>query len=341
MDTLVNIPSPLVSVVMSVYNGAAYLREAMDSILSQTYSNFEFIIINDGSSDGSLAIIQSYSDERIRLIDNGTNKGLIDSLNAGISVATGKYIARMDADDISLPGRFEKQVAFMETDTAVGVCGCDYTLFSENKETYSSAFKTHDEILGWMLFNASVAHPSLMIRASVLKEQRPVFNAEYKHAEDYDLWSRLLFTSRFGAVNEVLFKYREHAGQVTKVYHGEQVTSANRIRKNILQRAGFSFTEQELHVHNLIGSSRLFRSFDELQQAEQWLNKLLMQNKQLKRINETAFEKIIGKQWFDSCGNTNLGLKAYSFYFQSGLKELYQGDKLKLLVKCLIRKFRK
>lgn len=341
MDAAVNISSPLVSVVMSVYNGAAYLREAMDSILNQTYSNFEFIIINDGSSDGSLAIIRSYSDGRIRLIDNGTNKGLIDSLNAGISAASGKYIARMDADDISLPGRFEKQVAFMEADAALGVCSCDYILFSENKETYSAAFKTHDEILGWMLFNASVAHPSLMIRASVLKEQRPVFNAEYKHAEDYDLWSRLLFTCRFGAVNEVLFKYREHAGQVTKVYRGEQVASANRIRKNILECAGFSFTGQELHVHNLIGSSQLFRSFEELQQAEQWLNSLLIQNEQLKLIDKSIFENIVGKQWFDSCGNTKLGLKAYFFYFKSGLKGLYQGDKLKLLAKCLIRKFRK
>ncbi len=341
MDTTVNTSLPLVSVVMSVYNGAAYLKQAMDSILSQSYAHFEFIIINDGSKDESLPIISSYDDSRIKLIDNGGNKGLIYSLNKGIEVANGKYVARMDADDLSLPKRFEKQVAFLEADPGLGVCGCNYIEFSEKGETYSEAFKTQDEILGWMLFNASVAHPSLMIRTSVLKEQVPVFNAEFKHAEDYDLWSRLLFTCRFGAVNETLFKYREHSGQVTKVHRHEQIISANHIRKNILSRAGFSFSEPELYIHNAMGSSQLLRSVEELQQAEKWLNSLLSQNRHLKLIAEPVFEKIVGKQWFDSCGNTNLGLKAFSAYFKSHLKILYKGSALKLLAKCIVRQFRK
>lgn len=341
MDTTVNRSLPLVSVVMSVYNGAAYLREAIDSILAQTHSHFEFIIINDGSQDESLAIIRSFSDQRIKLINNDGNKGLIYSLNKGIDTASGIYIARMDADDVSLPDRFEKQLAFLEADPALGVCSCDYILFSESKETYSRTFKIHDEILGWMLFNASVAHPSLMIRASVLKEQIPVFNAEFRHAEDYDLWSRLLFTCKFGAVNETLFKYREHAGQVTRIHRQEQIASSNRIRKNILQRAGFLFSEKELYVHNMIGSSRLFTSFEELQEAEKWLKSLLLQNKKLTLINQTIFEHIIGKQWFDTCGNTNLGLKAFSFYFKSELKNFYKGNRAKLFAKCLVRKFKK
>ncbi len=341
MDKALEIHTPLISVVMSVYNSATYLREAMDSILNQSYSNFEFIIINDGSKDESLSILRSYTDSRIKLFDNGENKGLIYSLNKGIEAATGKYIARMDADDISLPKRFEKQLAFLEAEPTIAVCSCDYILFSENKETLSPAFKTHDEILGWMLFNASVAHPSLMIRTSVLKQQNQVFDPEFKHAEDYDLWSRLLFKGKFGAVNETLFKYREHAGQVTRIHNSEQIASANRIRKNILKNAGFSFSEQELQIHNMIGSSQLFRSFDELQRAEKWLNRLLFQNRNIKVIDEIVFSEIIGKQWFDSCGNTNLGLKAFFFYSKSDLKDLYQGNKIKLLVKCLIRKFKK
>jgi glycosyltransferase involved in cell wall biosynthesis len=341
MDTTVNTPLPLVSVVMSVYNGAAYLRQAVESILNQSYADFEFIIINDGSKDDSLAIINSYRDPRIKLIDNGGNKGLIYSLNKGIEAANGKYIARMDADDISLPKRFEKQVAFLEADPSLGVCGCDYIEFSEKGETHSPAFKTQDEILGWMLFNASVAHPSLMLRTSVLKKQQPVFNAEYKHAEDYDLWSRLLFTCKFGAVNETLFKYREHGGQVTKVHKHEQIASANRIRKNLLTRAGFSFSESDLYIHNAIGSSQLIRSVEELQQAEKWLTSLLGQNRDLKLISEPVFEKITGKQWLDSCGNTNLGIKAFFAYFRSDLKNLYEGNAIKLLVKCILRKLKK
>jgi glycosyltransferase involved in cell wall biosynthesis len=341
MDTPVTIPTPLVSVVMSVYNGAAYLREAMESILNQSYANFEFIIINDGSKDDSLSIIKSYTHPKIKLIDNEGNKGLIYSLNKGIAAAGGKYIARMDADDISLPKRLEKQVRFLEADPGLGVCGCDYIQFSENKETHSEAFRTQDEIFGWMLFNASVVHPSLMIRASVLKEQDIIFNPEFKHAEDYELWSRLLFTCRFGAVNETLFKYREHSGQVTRVYHREQIASANRIRKNIVACGGFSFSESDLYIHNAIGSSQMLRSFEELQQAEKWLKSLLDQNKILKLIDELAFEKIIGKQWYDSCGNTNLGLKAFTAYFKSDLKNLYPGNTMKLIMKCIVRKFKK
>ena len=105
---------PFVSVVMSVYNGELFLKEAIDSILSQTYKKFEFIIIDDGSTDGSLNIINEYSDERIKILVNPKNEGLIFSLNKGIELALGTYIVRMDADDISLPQRIEEQVSFME-----------------------------------------------------------------------------------------------------------------------------------------------------------------------------------------------------------------------------------
>lgn len=105
---------PFVSVVMSVYNGELFLKEAIDSILSQTYKKFEFIIIDDGSTDGSLNIINEYSDERIKILVNPKNEGLIFSLNKGIELALGTYIVRMDADDISLPQRIEEQVSFSE-----------------------------------------------------------------------------------------------------------------------------------------------------------------------------------------------------------------------------------
>ena len=114
--------NPLVSVVLSVYNAEKHIVEAIESILTQSYKNFEFIIIDDGSTDGSLEIIKSYDDERIILISR-ENKGLIASLNEGIEQAKGKYIARMDADDISLSSRFEEQVTFMEMHEEVGICG--------------------------------------------------------------------------------------------------------------------------------------------------------------------------------------------------------------------------
>ena len=120
----------------------------------------------------------------------------------------------------------------------------------------------------------------------------------------------------------------------------EQINSANKVRKTILQKSGFIFTENELAIHCKIGSSQVFTSIAELRLVEDWLKKLLEQNQTLKVIDEAIFNNIIGKQWYDSCGNTSLGLKAYTFYFKSQLKNLYSAGSLKLFIKCIIRKFK-
>lgn len=219
---------------MSVYNGATYLREAIDSILNQSFRDFEFIIVNDGSTDESLRIIKSYEDTRIVLIDNEGNKGLIYSLNTAFQQAKGKYIARMDADDVSLPDRLQKQFNFLEEHTEIGVCSCHYTQFEGQTEKSYTALTNHDEIFSYLLFNSSVVHPTLMLRNSVLKSLPIVFDANYKHAEDYELWSQLIFQTCFSAVPETLLKYRLHAQQVTQKHHAAQLESSNKIRKIFL-----------------------------------------------------------------------------------------------------------
>src|SRR5688572_768328 len=115
---------PLISVLMPVYNAGPYLKESIESVLAQTYDNFEFLIINDGSTDSSEKEILSYNDVRIHYVKCETNSGLIATLNQGLALATGKYIVRMDADDICRPQRFEKQVRFMENHPEIGICGC-------------------------------------------------------------------------------------------------------------------------------------------------------------------------------------------------------------------------
>lgn len=338
MDTALNNTTPLISVLMPVYNGEKYLREAIESILNQTYQNFEFIIINDGSVDATESIILSFSDNRIRYIKNEINLGLIQTLNNGFASAIGKYVARMDADDISLPNRLKHQLEFMLLNPEVGVCGCDYNQFSGSVKKHHSAFYQHDEILGYMLFNSSVIHPSLLIKKVVLQNFTPIFDSNYKHAEDFELWAKLVFKTKFSAIQSTEFEYRLHKGQVTTVHKTEQINSANKVRKTILQKAGFIFSENELAIHCKIGSSQLFTSIVELQNVENWLKNILAQNQTLKIIDESVFNNIIGKQWYDSCGNTSLGIKAYSFYLKSQLKKLNSSSRLKLLIKCVIRK---
>lgn len=330
---------PEISVLMCVYNGSLYVKEAIESILNQTFTNFEFVIVNDGSTDESEAIILSYSDPRIKYIRNPGNLGLIASLNKGIEASFGKYIARMDADDISLPERLQEQYAYMESHPLLGVCGSDYYQFDSNRSIHYKALTEHQEILGYMLFNCSVIHPSLMIRTSLLKRQAVVFDADYKHAEDYELWSRLIFQLQFSAIAKTLFKYRIHADQVTQKHSTIQVITANRVRRNILNHAGFTFTEKELEAHCKIGSSQKLTSVEELKEAGEWLKTMLAQSPALKDFSDHTISQVIGKQWYDTCGNTNLGIKAFLTYYNSGVEHDYKGNPIKLFIKCVIRKF--
>ncbi|CAD7289460.1 Undecaprenyl-phosphate 4-deoxy-4-formamido-L-arabinose transferase [Campylobacter majalis] len=199
----------LISVVMPVYNAQKYLDEAIQSILNQTYKNFEFIIINDGSSDESLNIIQKYKkqDERIVLI-NRQNKGLVYSLNEGIKISKGKFIARMDADDISLNNRLELQLKFM-LENNLDICGGDFVYMDENGGDISISIvaKTKDEIAIAMTNTIAFAHPSVVIKTEFLLKNNLLY--QDKKAEDIDLWARMYnFGAKFGNVNEIVLRYR-------------------------------------------------------------------------------------------------------------------------------------
>ena len=337
MDQTIN-TNPLVSVLMPVYNAEKHLQEAMDSILNQSYTNFEFVIINDGSKDNSETIINSYQDTRIKLIVNPANKGLIYSLNEGISQCTGKYIVRMDADDISLPDRIKEQVNFMEAHPEVGVCGCDYVHFNGTSEKKYSAMTDHDEIMSYMIFNSAIVHPSLILRTSVLQTLQPVFNEGYSHSEDYELWSKLLFKCKFSAVSKLLFKYRVHEAQVTNQHNVKQLESANKVRKELLNTLGFVYTEKELALLSQMAGSQLYTSKQDVEELEAFFQKLISQNK---TITAATFNKVISYKWYTACGYTTLGLWAFFKYNRSPLKVYNPKGPVKLLAKCMIRYFKK
>lgn len=198
-----------ISVVMPVYNAEKYLDEAIQSILNQTYKDYEFIIINDGSTDKSLSIIEKYKDqdERIVLISR-ENRGIVASLNEGIQKAKGKYIARMDADDISMASRFEIQIAYM-IKNSLDICGGDFVSINESTELLN-AFnvpKTQDEILIAMTNTIAFAHPSVIIRREFLIQNNLLYRKV--PAEDIDLWMRMYnLGAKFGNVDDIVLKYR-------------------------------------------------------------------------------------------------------------------------------------
>ena len=230
MDSPVN--APAVSVVMPVYNGEKYLRESIDSILNQTYTDYEFIIVNDGSNDKTEEIILSYNDNRIRYIKNEKNLQIVKSLNRGIELAKGRYIARMDADDISLPRRFEKQITFMENNLEIGVCGTWLKTIGEKEEVWKLPV-IHEEIAMQMFFFIDNASYSVS-QDSHIKKLTHIYSDDFNKAEDYELWTRLLVKTKFANYPKVLLKYRlypEHGTRAT--YINQQKTYRIQFEKTI------------------------------------------------------------------------------------------------------------
>ena len=240
--------TPLISVIMPVYNTAKYLNEAIDSILEQTFKDFEFIIIDDCSTDGSKDIIKSYNDERIILLENETNLGIVYSLNYAISLANGKYIARMDSDDISEINRLEKQVSFMENNEDIILCGTWFKGIGNDKLYVYP--ESHDEIIVKMLSYCAIGHPTVFIRNSILKHYNLKYDILMEYAEDYDLWSRLSTIGKLANLPEVLLQYRIHDNQVSKQKKIKQKILSDNIRLNILRKLDQSLSLDLYSLNN-------------------------------------------------------------------------------------------
>ena len=243
MDTVTKIDSatPLVSVLLPVYNAQDTVVEAIQSILDQTYTHFEFIIINDGSTDASRERILSVRDDRIRYYENECNQGLVYTLNRGIDLCRGKYIARMDADDISLPTRFEKQVAVMEKSPNIIVCGTDISYFGDPNKVkyYSNRMSDSTSLENFrenLIMGPGIAHPSVMIRISVLDEHHLRYDEDYPCAEDYKFWIDLVDYGDFHIIPERLLKYRFSATQISTFHRLQQDESSKKCRWLFLQR---------------------------------------------------------------------------------------------------------
>lgn len=226
---------PLVTVLMPVYNCEKHLKDAIDSILNQTYSNFHFLIINDGSTDQSESIIFSYQDERIRYIKNEENIQLIDSLNKGLDLISTKYIARMDADDIAHPHRLQKQVEYLEMNSNCVVCGSFYQFIGESEEMIQLPVFS-DQIKFQLLHFNSFCHPSTVLRTSVLKNNKIQYHKDFKHAEDYFLWTELALKGDFYNLPEVLLFYRKHDSQISQLHQKHQKDIELSIQTNYLNK---------------------------------------------------------------------------------------------------------
>lgn len=230
-----------VSVILPVYNAGSFLREAIESILNQTYSNFEFIIINDGSTDRSEEIIKSFNDPRIKYIYQ-QNKGLGATLNYGISLSQGDYIARQDQDDISLPQRFQKQVDFLESNSEILLVGTRAKIVkhgSDEIEFHNHA--TSSALLKFdLLFDNPFVHSSVMFRKTSINQIGP-YTTDVSLYEDYDLWSRFSYVGKLANLKDVLVHYTHHEKGLSKnTANFKEYALFNQSVKNIQSLLGYT-----------------------------------------------------------------------------------------------------
>lgn len=238
--------NPKVSVLMSVYDGDRFLRESIESILSQTFTDFEFIIVNDASTDKTADILKAYSfrDPRIKIITNKTNLGLTKSLNIGIKESTGEYIARMDSDDISLPERIEKQVKFLDENKDHGVVGAlVYAIDETGKRIDGFKNWIHEidnkTIQKKLIKRNVVVHPLAVVRKSTL-DLVGGYDESFRYAQDYDLWFRIAMISKIHNLPEFLMNYRMSNSSITTSKNKHQAQCAFRARLNAIKRGQYS-----------------------------------------------------------------------------------------------------
>lgn len=272
----------LVSVVMGVHNEPEeYLRLAVKSICQQTYSNIEIIIIDDCSDTVCRSLLSRISEEdsRITIIRNETNLGLTKSLNVGLSVAQGEYIARMDADDYSLPNRFEKQVLYFEQHPDIDLLGTGVVTFGDSV-CYFSPYKgyTKEQSKCELFFSSTLCHPSVMMRHSFLLDNDLLYDPNVRKGQDYDMWERCSVYGNMCVLPEVLLLYRVHKNQITSTNRTDQDNTLLMVMRRRLTRLGVDFNEREFHIHQLLASGT--DKTVSVSEVEAWISKLEASNLQ-------------------------------------------------------------
>lgn len=252
---------PLVSVVMAVYNGGVYLKEAIESILSQTYTKFEFIIINDGSSDDTAKVIKSFSekDQRVIIVNNENNFGLTKSLNKGIKLVRGEFVARMDADDVSLSNRLEEQVNFLKKNTDYVCVGSNVDLINaKGKKTGTVKLPEMAFIPNYLKKRNCFVHGTLMFRSSALSKVGG-YDENYQLAQDYELLLRLSNEGKLGNIDGVLYMLRERGGSLSaqkflkQCYFTALAKTQNQLRLNRSNRlSGLTFLKNYFYSFLII-----------------------------------------------------------------------------------------
>ncbi len=291
--------TPLISVIMSVYNAETYLKEAIESVLNQTFVDFEFLIIDDASTDKSVEVIKSFKDERIVLLHNPVNSGVAYGCNRAIELARGKYIARMDADDICLPDRFSRQFEYMEQHLDILVLGSMYEIIGT--KTISKGLPiASDQVKLFCLLNSPVANSTSLIRRSVFDLYNLKYDRTFEPSEDYDLWSRILDFGKIENLPNLLLLYRVHAQQISVYKRKKQIEMADQVRLRQLEKLidlnGDMY--DSAFVIKTLSHQLLNITSGDLVKINVLLKDLQAANAGKKNYNDLLFSKFLNEIWW-------------------------------------------
>jgi len=301
---------PLVSVIVPVHNDELYVGDAIKSLLDQTYSNLEILVIDDASIDSTLDIVMLAKHSRIRVFRNITNLGLAASVNLAIRQASGKYIARMDADDLSAPTRIEKQIQFMERHPEIDIVGTAMQSFGYGNYVHQFPID-HDACKARLLFNVCFGHPTVLIKKSVFNDPTNYYKDELQqYSEEYELWCRLVDRYRFANLREPLVKYRTFKPTIKQEAERKRRINSFTIRKNFIEKQFGTQSAGQYQKHDLISNLAKAKSVTQIEEWISWLQRMREINYELKRFGADALQLELSNRCFEvRYWNSQLGLQ--------------------------------
>lgn len=283
-----------VTVLMPNYNNAPFLKEAIDSILNQTFKNFILLIVDDGSTDNGVDIIKTYSDNRIQLIIKEQNSGIVDTLNIGLNHITTNYFMRMDGDDISAPNRMQLLYDFMEKNPTIGACGSNMIHFGTSNHVTNYSLNPH-KIKARLIFNGGLSHAGSIFRTNIFKKNNIFYSNDHPYMEDYHLFLTLKNHTDFANIPDVLYHYRLLSHNSSIKNHHTLLIRYKEIYKKILSELRIELTDKNvnLHLEFFLGNQLSFK----IKEYKNWMKLLISQNKKYNILPHTALIEVLKERW--------------------------------------------
>ena len=324
---MTNLTAPKVTVFIPVYNREQYIGDAIKSILSQTFSDFELLLVDDGSSDSSTEKIRSFSDPRIRLVCNEQNLGIPKTRNKGVELARGQYMAMLDSDDLAYPHRLERQVAFLDSHPEFAQVGSWCRMMDAEGRILNKIKRQptqSDEIHAQFLFRCAMSNRSIMARTAILKEFG--YRNDFPRCQDYELHVRLAKKYKLGNIPECLVYGRIHPQQITGQTPGLGDTKKQEIISRQLKELGMTFSQEDLIPHLTLSRMRKSQFVPDtayLKWAKEWLGQLQQANDHSHCYSEPAFSHALTQKWLQTCwrARKNIGWSVGKWFFSSPLSK--------------------